>query len=324
MGQPSPWYKVGQSHLEQAQFWEVEMLRARRGLVALSMVLAGLSPLASQTNPYSESLVAQVRALASAVPGEPPTALRFVTYADWRGPAGYALERAPPESVDVTFPVFQIRYQQGWIVIDAGSDRDVAGPEVTYFQERYSQVQQALRLARLILVTHEHHDHVGGVIRSRFLSDVVPKTLLTRAQVRTLLERANVPAIRLDSVGAARYLSVDYDFLLPVAPGVVLIKAPGHTPGSQMVYVRLSSGREFILAGDIAWLMRGIQDPQQKPDSISRSLGEDRSAIQRQLEWLHTVAVASEIVVLPCHDRAWLEVWRQRGVLKQGLDLSAP
>jgi hypothetical protein len=91
-----------------------------------------------------------------------------------------------------------------------------------------------------------------------------------------------------------------------------------------MVYVRLSSGREFILAGDIAWLMRGIQDPQQKPDSISRSLGEDRSAIQRQLEWLHTVAVASEIVVLPCHDRAWLEVWRQRGVLKQGLDLSAP
>jgi hypothetical protein len=89
-----------------------------------------------------------------------------------------------------------------------------------------------------------------------------------------------------------------------------------------MVYVRLSSGREFLLAGDIAWLMRGIQDPQQKPDSISRSLGEDRTAIQQQLEWLHMVA--AEITVLPCHDRAWLDMWRRRGVLNEGLDLSAP
>jgi glyoxylase-like metal-dependent hydrolase (beta-lactamase superfamily II) len=303
----------------------VLMPRAWGSGVALTMVLAGMAvPLAGQTNPYNESLVAQIRALASAVPGEPPTALRFITYADWRGPAAYALERAPAESVDVTFPVFQIRYRQGWIVIDTGSDREVAGPGVTYSQERYSQVQQALRLSRLILVTHEHHDHVARVIRSPFLSEVVPKTLLNRAQVRTLLERPNVPAIRLDSIRATSYLTVDYDLLLPVAPGVVLIKAPGHTPGSQMVYARLSSGREIILAGDIAWLMRGIQDPQQKPDSTSRTLGEDRTAIQRQLEWLRTLAASSEIVVLPGHDRAWLEMWRHRGVLKEGLDLSAP
>jgi glyoxylase-like metal-dependent hydrolase (beta-lactamase superfamily II) len=281
-------------------------------------------PDTGQSNPYNESLLTEIRALASAVPGESPTALRFVTYAEWRGPAAYALERAPAESVDVTFPVFQIRYRRGWIVIDAGSDREVAGQEVTYSQERYGQVQQALRRARLILVTHEHHDHVAGVIRSPFLSEIVPKTLLNRAQVRTLLERPNVPAIRLDSIRASEYLTVDYDLLLPIAPGVVLIKAPGHTPGSQMVYARLSSGREIILAGDIAWLMRGVQDPQQKPDSTSRSLGEDRAAIQRQLEWLRGLATSSGIAVLPCHDRAWLDMSRQRGVLKEGLDFSAP
>jgi glyoxylase-like metal-dependent hydrolase (beta-lactamase superfamily II) len=297
----------------------------RRSAMGLTMLLAGFSiSLAAQTNPYTDSVIPRIRALATAVPGELPTALHFISYANWRGPASSALERAPAESVDVAFPVFQVRYRRGWIVIDAGSDREVAGAEVTYFQDRYNQVQQALRLAGLILVTHEHHDHVGGVIRTPFLSEVKPKTLLNRAQVRTLLERPNVPAIRLDSTTAAGYLVVDYDFLMPVAPGVVLIRAPGHTPGSQMVYTRLSSGMEVILAGDIAWLMRGIQDPQQKPDSTSRSLGEDRAGILRQLHWLKTVAATSNIAVLPSHDRSWLEMWRQRGVLKQGLDLTAP
>jgi glyoxylase-like metal-dependent hydrolase (beta-lactamase superfamily II) len=285
------------------------------------MLLASVSH--GQANPYNESLLTRIRALASAVPGESPSDLRFVTYADWRGPAGSVLERAPAESVRVTFPVFQIRYRRGWVIVDAGSDREVAG-EVTYSQERYDQVQQALRLARLILVTHEHHDHVAGVIRSPFLSEIVPKTILNRDQVRTLLERPNVPAIKLDSTRAAGYLTVDYDLLLPLAAGVVLIKAPGHTPGSQMVYVRLSSGSEIVLAGDVAWLMRGIQDLRQKPESESRSLGEDRTAIQRQLEWLRTLATTSEIAVLPCHDRAWLDRWRQRGVLKEGLDLTVP
>jgi glyoxylase-like metal-dependent hydrolase (beta-lactamase superfamily II) len=280
--------------------------------------------LAGQTNPYTESLVPKLRALATAVPGELPTALHFITYADWHGPASYALERAPAESVDVSFPVFQVRYRRGWIVVDAGSDREVAGPEVTYSQERYDQVQQALRLARLILVTHEHHDHVSGVIRSPHLSEVAPKTLLNRAQLRTLMERPNVPTIRIDSVSAAAYLTVDFGFLLPVAPGVVLIKAAGHTPGSQMIYIRLGTGKELILTGDIAWLMRGIHELQQKPEATSRELGEDRAAIQQQLHWLNRLATTSKIAVLPCHDRAWLDTWRKRGALKEGLDLSAP
>ena len=37
-----------------------------------------------------------------------------------------------------------------------------------------------------------------------------------------------------------------------VAPGVVVIPAPSHTLGSQMVFVKLADGREFLFAGDIA------------------------------------------------------------------------
>jgi len=40
---------------------------------------------------------------------------------------------------------------------------------------------------------------------------------------------------------------------------MALIKAPGHTPGSQMVYVALQSGKEVLLSGDVAWHMDGVR-----------------------------------------------------------------
>jgi len=43
---------------------------------------------------------------------------------------------------------------------------------------------------------------------------------------------------------AVRFITIDYDGYFPLAPGVALIKAAGHTAGSQMVFVTLASGRE--------------------------------------------------------------------------------
>jgi glyoxylase-like metal-dependent hydrolase (beta-lactamase superfamily II) len=41
--------------------------------------------------------------------------------------------------------------------------------------------------------------------------------------------------------------------MLAIAPGVVLKKAQGHTPGSQMVFVALASGSELLFVGDVVW-----------------------------------------------------------------------
>jgi glyoxylase-like metal-dependent hydrolase (beta-lactamase superfamily II) len=137
-------------------------------------------------------------------------------------------------------------------MIDAGMNRDVdTAFYKTFWADRFARVQQALRDANLIVVTHEHHDHVAEVVRTATPDLIAPKTLLNRAQVQTLLDRPQTPLIRLTPARALQYLVVDYDLLYPVAPGFVLIKAPGHTPGSQMVYVRLASGREALFIGDI-------------------------------------------------------------------------
>lgn len=293
-----------------------------------ALFLAGIAsarpspPLYAQASPYTDTLLGAARALAHAVPGDLPLSLGYYPFGNLTAPLDAAVEGATDTQVAGVYAVFQIRYSHGWIMVDAGVDREVESDTTVHLDpERYNQVQAALRGANLILVTHEHHDHVAGAIRTNTPDRVIPKTLLTRQQLQTLLTEPNSPKIRLTPAEAVRYLVIDYTTLYPVAPGVVLLKAPGHTPGSQMVYVHLASNQEVLLVGDISWMMAGIRDGRQKPAAISHDLGEDREALQQQLDWLSGLGERQHIALANCHDAAWLQSLVQQGILKEGLDL---
>jgi glyoxylase-like metal-dependent hydrolase (beta-lactamase superfamily II) len=279
---------------------------------------------------FTDTVLAEARAAASVVPGDLPVALRYLEFARFTTPLSGAVGGAEDAIVEGVYTVFQVRYSHGWVMVDAGVDREVeTDTTVTIDQARYNRVQEALRGANLIVVTHEHHDHIAGVIHTPARDALAPKTILTRAQVQTLLRPirktvplGNSPLIQLTPRDAARYLVIDYEQLYPIAPGIVLLKAPGHTPGSQMVYVRLASGQETLLVGDIAWFMAGIERRLQKPQAISREMGEDRTALQDQLDWLSGLTQRQNIVLVNCHDAAWLRSLVRRTVLKDGLDLA--
>ena len=68
-----------------------------------------------------------------------------------------------------------------------------------------------------------------------------PRTREILDRVEPLTPSPQMPETRLPPDAASRYVVVDYERYLPVAPGMVLIKAAGHTPGSQMVYVALEA-----------------------------------------------------------------------------------
>jgi glyoxylase-like metal-dependent hydrolase (beta-lactamase superfamily II) len=292
---------------------------ARPRSESASISATGVAP----TGSYSAPLLSDVRRAASLIPGEAPTAIHVVPLNPFRLPLASIIEGGSAELVDASNPVFQIRFPRGWIAVDAGIDRAFAAESKTFSDEQYASIQAMLRDARLVVVTHEHEDHVAGVIRSPFLAAVQQHTLLTRAQVRSLMTSPSDPRIRLDSAAASRYLVLDYDPIVPIAPGVVLIKAPGHTPGSQMVYVRLASGSEIVLAGDVAWHGSGIATQRQKPDSVTRSFGgEDRPAIATELRWLKG-AMTSGVTVIVAHDQANIASLVARGVLKQGFDVES-
>lgn len=294
---------------------------------SVATLLLALGTLANaptaQTNQYSNTLLPLVRRAAALPPGDPPTAIHVGFLNPFRGPLSSVVEGGSTDSASAAYTVFQIRFPRGWIIVDAALDREFVPHSTTFSDEDYDRIQRALRDARLIVVTHEHHDHIAGVIRSPYLVQVRQHTLLTRSQVNTLLERPNSPRIRIDSTTAQEYLTNEYDLFAPIAPGVVLIKAPGHTPGSQMVYIRLASGQEVILAGDIAWNMLGITEQRQKPEETSRALGEDRSAIAEQLQWLKDVSGPRTAVVVS-HDVARINALIERGVLRSDFDFTNP
>jgi glyoxylase-like metal-dependent hydrolase (beta-lactamase superfamily II) len=300
-------------------------------LLAAAVSLSAPHGARAQSPAFTDALLEKVRSAGRAVPGDLPQSLHFLKFAEFTTPLSGAVEGAGDEVVDGAYTVFQVRYSHGWIMVDAGVDREVeTDTSVTIHQDRYQRVQDALRGANLILITHEHHDHIAGVIHTPARDLIAPKTVLTRAQVQTLLARrtgkvplGSSPLIHLTPADAARYIVIDYAQLYPVAPGVVLLKAPGHTPGSQMVYVRLDSGQEVLLVGDIAWFMAGIERRLQKPAAISREMGEDRTALQQQLNWLSGLTQRQHIVLVNCHDDDWLGSLVSRGILKDDLDLGA-
>jgi glyoxylase-like metal-dependent hydrolase (beta-lactamase superfamily II) len=294
------------------------------GLVAL------ISPatLRSQTNPYSEALLAQVRAAARARPEAGPRSLHFLTFAQAPGTRGGALADGDTSQVVISFAVFQIRFADKWIMVDAGFPRPVwdefTTPDwpLTYWQERYDRASVALRRADRIVLTHEHWDHAAGVERGTQVGDVVDRTLLTAAQLQTLVDPPTLKHyVRLDSAPAGRYRTVNYDLLYSLAPGVVLIKAPGHTPGAQLIYVRLAAGEELLLVGDLVWLKEGLEWGRQKPLATSRDMKEDRQAIQQQLDWVRRIVRRNGVIAIPSHDTRVLEAMAQRGVLQADLDL---
>ncbi|AMW03744.1 MBL fold metallo-hydrolase [Gemmatimonas phototrophica] len=279
--------------------------------------------LSAQDEKFSAPLLSDVRRLANAIPGEAPTAIRLELQNPFLIPRADWVEGAGVDTIRAAVPVFQLRFPRGWIMVDAAMDRSFVPTSKTFDESTHQRIHTAMRDARLVLVTHEHYDHIAGVLKSPYLSTIQSHTLLLRAQVRTLLERPSRPDIRIDSATAAKYLQFDYDRLMPLAPGVVLIKSPGHTPGSQMVFVRLKTGEELLLAGDVAWTMDGIENQRQKPEGTTRRFGgEDRTQVAAELRWLRDVQREGVHVVV-AHDLANLERLMALKLLTLGFDTKA-
>jgi glyoxylase-like metal-dependent hydrolase (beta-lactamase superfamily II) len=252
------------------------------------------------------------------IPGPRPSRVNVIKFAESRRTKNFSVKDAPASPSVQARTAFQVVYGDGTIMVDAGMDQQVhrffgRGVEEPYFPEAAQQVARAVRDARLIVVTHEHGDHVAGVVRSPLAGELASKTILTRAQVQTLVASPQMPEIALTEQTARRYVVVDYDKYLPISPGMVLIKAAGHTPGSQMVYVALQSGREVLLIGDAAWHMDGVRLMRGKD---APWVTEDQTAVIDQLAWLNQLSrMERDLVIVASHDDEQLAELRQSGIL---------
>ena len=289
-----------------------------RVLCCFVLTLLVVGNVKAQENPFDDELLSEVRRSADMIPGTPPTSVNVLKVGYFPPPPAFVIEGYQDTFVEAVHTMFQIRYPDGWIMVDVSGDKELLG-DSGFSEEAFQQSVDALLGAQLIIATHEHHDHIWRLIHSPHAERFSERTILTKAQLHTLMTAPSHPEVRLTEEQAERYLTVGYDRIFPLAHGVVLIKAPGHTPGGQMVYVRLESGQELILTGDVAWQKLGIDRGLQKPEGISAQLNENREAIALQLEWLRMVEnMAVAIVVF--HDLALIEEQIEQGILGDGIE----
>jgi glyoxylase-like metal-dependent hydrolase (beta-lactamase superfamily II) len=298
---------------------QLRLVAALLVLCAGGLLLARMPPAQAQgAAPAWTASLAAVRATAGVIPGPRPLRVNILKFAESRRTKNFSVKGAAATPSVQARTAFQVVYADGTVMVDSGMDLQVhrffgRGVEEPYFPEAAREVDRAVRAAKLIVLTHEHGDHVAGVIRSPSAAELAAKTLLTRTQLRTLVTMPQMPEIRLTEEAAARYLVVDYDKYFPVAPGMAFIKAAGHTPGSQMVYVALQSGREYLLIGDATWHMDGVRLMRGKD---APWITEDQAAVSDQLVWLNELSrTAPGLFVVASHDEEQHDELVRQGIL---------
>ncbi|MFP6828991.1 MAG: MBL fold metallo-hydrolase [Gammaproteobacteria bacterium] len=277
-----------------------------------------------ESEPYPANLLQRVRQAATTVPGELADAINFVKVAESHRTYAAVIEDGSEDPFISARSAFQIVYPDGSIMLDSGMDETVHrfygfGRVEPYWPDVNDTVQAALRRAQLIIITHEHGDHVAGVLRSDYRDELAPKTILTKDQVRTLSLAPQLPEITLTPAQARDYIVVDYELILPVAPGIVLIKSPGHTHGHQMVYVQLAGGQEFLFIGDIGWSLDNIIELKLRPAATIARVKEDPQALMHQMTWIKQVMDADGLIVVPSHDDRLLTRYAEEGLLGTSL-----
>ena len=245
----------------------------------------------------------EIRALAGLIPGALPVALNGIKVAASIRPRKFVIEGGDETKVTMPRTAYQVVYPDGAIMIDSGLDRethDSFGGEEPYYPENFAKLQRALNAARAIVLTHFHADHVAGVLRAPNFDELARKTIATTDTLDFLVNKPHRPHLKIAEDQAARFVALDYRQYYPVAPGLVLIKAAGHSPDMQMVFIRLNSGREFLHAIDAAW---NIENIKQVKGKAAPWVKEDVPAIMGQLQWLHdAMRREPDVTILVTHD----------------------
>ena len=251
--------------------------------------------------------------------------------------------------VPMEFRTYQLVYSNGHsVVIDAVHDaeRHASMPMMgAYDADAFAQQTRALRGADRILLTHEHWDHANGLravigdpaVRERIWipeaqrgSSAMREAGLSQAELAGLPATSTAtPVTTKAPVGAASGSAIETPDYHAVAPGVVVIPMPGHTPGSQVVYVRRSDGAEYLFLGDIVWNARNLRERRGKSRLISWVAGEDQGPLLEQIAYFADLAASDRerpprwhFVV--AHDPDQNARLVEGGFFVAGLDAGAP
>jgi glyoxylase-like metal-dependent hydrolase (beta-lactamase superfamily II) len=182
----------------------------------------------------------------------------------------------PPEMLDWPLNVVVVRSGGRTILIDAGlgADPDLHLPQAGRLAQRLEAAGIDLASVTDVVLTHMHMDHIGGLLIDGVKEQLRPDLRIHVAAAELKFwespdfSRAVMPPGFPDALrrAAKRFVNEYRSQLRPfeeeheVAPGVVVRRTGGHTPGHSVV--RLASGGDRLtFAGDAVFQV-GFDQPE--------------------------------------------------------------
>ena len=223
---------------------------------------------------------------------------------------------------DFPMTAILIRHPKGNLLVDAGFGRDVDQhvtglgrimKTITTYRKGTPAAEQleanGVHVKDLagVLLTHSHWDHVSGLdslagvpvwmndVEASFAAGGTPHAALFRSF-------GELETHRYEFDGGP-YLGFPQSHDVWEDGSVVIVPAPGHTPGSVVVFVALPSGARYALLGDLVWQMDGIDIPTERPWLARSMINENREQVRESV-----VRVAAihrrfpDMHIVPAHD----------------------
>lgn len=259
----------------------------------------------------------RIRSLAAAPISDLPHYVRVAKIAENTVPAGALVAGAGWSDAVMSRYSFQIVYPSGHVVLETGMTQEQSRffDHGIYYAETFEPMMKAIETADLIIATHEHIDHIGALAVHPKLREFAGKALLSREQLEWA-ER--VHGVAFPPWFIADYAPLEFDSYYRAAPGLVLIKAAGHTPGSLMAYVSFADGNEALFVGDIVFAMASITRQTARPRFMSDFIvKEDRAAVLEQVRALVDLHEREpDLKFVVSHDGAQIESYMLEAWMK--------
>ncbi len=294
--------------------------RRRWALLALALLLAALLLDTCRAAPLPEP-EPFAGPLPPATP-PPEMTLRAIATGVTHRSAGFAYRGGSfREARDFTMSAALVRHPRGDLLIDTGFGRDIEAHfarmsalfrAATSYERGVPAADQLdaagydPRRLRAILVTHAHWDHVSGV------PDFPGTPVWVTAEERRFIAEGglaevarSLPEVRYEELAldGGPYLGFPRSRDVHGDGSVVVVPAPGHTPGSVIVFVALPEGRRYAFLGDLVWQREGITERAERWWPLRMLADDDAAGVRENI--LRVAAIAArfpEITLVPAHD----------------------